>query len=600
MTPRAIDEEDKIRADEARQVLRRTWTLIRPYRRRALVAAGLMIFSTAAVLAGPALVRYGIDKGVRAHDGGALNLAAAAYLVVAVAGSMLTRAQMLQVNLIGENVLRDLRIKVFDHIQSLSLSFFDREQTGRLVARMTSDIDSLQELVQMGLIMFMVNLLLIVASIAVLFAMSPPLAALSLLALIPAVVASIWFRKASDRAYLDVRDSVAATLSGFQEAMAGVRVVQAFAQEPARRQRFRRQNDAQRDANLHSAAVNVRYFPVVELSGVMATALVIGAGGWLFHRGTVTIGVLAAFVLYMANLFEPIQQLSQVFNTLQSAGAALHKLFGLLDTKSPVVEAASPVTLPRQGELLVEGVTFGYDVGRPVLNNVDLVVHEGDRIALVGPTGAGKSTLAKLMARLYDPTSGHITYGGVELRDASLAQLRRRIVVVPQEGYLFQGTVLDNIRIGRRDATDAEIRAAVRALGLTTRFEALPEGLLTEVRERGSRLSAGERQLVSLCRAALADPAVLVLDEATSSLDPGTEAEVEVALEKLFAGRTVVVIAHRLSTAERADKVVVVDAGGIVEEGPHSALVRAGGRYSSLWASWIDTKGPATTPTAGS
>ena len=500
---------------------------------------------------------------------------------------------MLQVNVVGENVLKDLRIKVFDHIQSLSLSFFDKEQTGRLVARMTSDIDSLQELVQMGLIMFMVNLLLIVASIAVLFAMSPLLAALSLLALIPTIVASIWFRKASDRAYLDVRDTVSATLSGFQEAMAGVRVVQAFAQEPARRLRFRRQNDDQRDANLRSAAINVRYFPVVELSGCLATALVIGAGGWLYHRGTVTIGVLAVFVLYMANLFEPIQQLSQVFNTLQSAGRRAAQAVRPPRHEVSGRRGASPVPLPRQGELLVEKVTFGYDVGRPVLNEVDLVVHEGDRIALVGPTGAGKSTLAKLMARLYDPTSGHITYGGIELRDASLAQLRRRIVVVPQEGYLFQGTVLDNIRIGRRDATDAEIRDAVRALGLTTRFEALPEGLLTEVRERGSRLSAGERQLVSLCRAALADPAVLVLDEATSSLDPGTEAEVEVALERLFTGRTVVVIAHRLSTAERADKVVVVDAGGIVEEGPHDALVAAGGRYSRLWASWIDTKGPA-------
>lgn len=303
-------------------------------------------------------------------------------------------------------------------------------------------------------------------------------------------------------------------------------------------------------------------------------------------NGSLTVGTLAFFVLTLSNLFEPIQQLSQLFNTMQSSGAALHKLFGLLDTEPDLEEPEHPVDLPRSGELVVDDVGFSYDGSVPVLVDVDLRLAPGERLALVGPTGAGKSTLAKLMARQYDPTAGSVSFGGVDLRDASSAELRRRITVVPQEGYLFAGTIRDNVRIGRPEATDAEVDAALESLGLLGRFRSLSEGLDTQVRERGSRLSAGERQLVSLARAALADPAVLVLDEATSSLDPGTEVLVEDALEKLVEGRTVVVIAHRLSTAERADRVGVVADGRLAELGTHEELVALGGRYAALYENW--------------
>jgi ATP-binding cassette, subfamily B, bacterial len=302
----------------------------------------------------------------------------------------------------------------------------------------------------------------------------------------------------------------------------------------------------------------------------------------------VTIGTIAFFVLSLSNLFEPVQQLSQLFNQVQSAGAGLNKLFQLLDTPVDVPERADGgEPLPATGDIVVEGVTFAYAGGEPVLRDVDLVISRGERLALVGPTGAGKSTLAKLIARLYDPTEGSVTYGGVDLRDASLAALRHRMCVVPQEGFLFNGTIRDNVRIARADATDAEVEAALEIIGVRERFEALPEGLETEVRERGTRLSAGEKQLVSLSRAALADPSVLVLDEATSSLDPGTESLVEHALERLMEGRTVVVIAHRLSTSERADRVGVVAGGRLVELGTHAALVAEGGAYAALHATWI-------------
>jgi ATP-binding cassette subfamily B protein len=343
------------------------------------------------------------------------------------------------------------------------------------------------------------------------------------------------------------------------------------------------------------------YFPLVEFSGIASSALVVGLGGVLVHDKRVSLGVITAFVLYLTNLFEPIQQLSQVFNTVQSAGAALSKIFGLLDTRSPLVEHPGAVDLPDRGVLQVTAVGFAYGDGPAVLADVNLTVQPGERLALVGPTGAGKSTLAKLMSRLYDPSEGSITYGGVDLTLATLRSLRERIVVVPQEGYLFQGTILDNVRLGRIGATDDEVRQAMVSIGVVDRFEALAEGLHTEVREHGSRLSAGERQLVSLARAALTRAEVLVLDEATSSLDPGTEAVVERAMTKLMEGRTVLVIAHRLSTAERADRVAVVDAGGLAELGTHTELLAAGGRYAALFASWAggldsqtETAGTAT------
>ncbi|MEA3075707.1 MAG: ATP-binding cassette, subfamily bacterial [Actinomycetota bacterium] len=583
----AMEDGDKLTADQARRVVRRAFRMLRPYRRQVLLSAVVMVLFTGCALAGPLFVRYGIDHGLRHRDKGALDMAVIGYGIVAVASLVLSRTQIMLVTRVGEQFLRDMRRRVFRHLLGQSMAFYDSEQTGKLVARMTSDIDSLTELVQQGLVMFVTNALLLVFTIVILVSLSPVLAAACLVALPIVILASIKFRRDSNKAYLDVRDRIGQTLSTLQEGISGVRVIQAFGQEENTIGRFGQHNTAQLDANMHATRISARYFPVIEIAGIGTTAALVGIGGVLQHRGLVSVGTIGAFVLYLTNLFEPVQQLSQLFNVLQSAAAALSKLFGLLDTKSVLAERSGAVDLPLVGDFEVADLGFSYVSTRDVvLDDVSLSIRHGERVALVGPTGAGKSTLAKLMARLYDPTVGSVSYGGVDLRDATFASLRERICVVPQEGFLFYGTVLDNVRIGASGATDDDVVAALQRIGIYEHFASLPEGLQTPVQERGSRLSAGERQLVSLARAALANPAVLVLDEATSNLDPGTESTVEHALNVLMEGRTVIVIAHRLSTAERADRVAVVDAGGIVEMGPHHELVNAGGRYAALFASW--------------
>ncbi|MGH9031205.1 MAG: ABC transporter ATP-binding protein [Acidimicrobiia bacterium] len=592
----ALAVEEKLTREDAHKVMRRLARLLRPYRRQIVAAALLLVAQTACLLAGPALVRYGIDHGLEDGNTGNLNRAAITYLVIAFIGAYLGRAVIRMVAQVGETFLRDLRERVFRHLLSLGLDFFEREKTGRLVARMTSDVEALQELVSMGLVMFVQNGLIFVGAVVVIFVMSWQLALFTLVVVPPVLIASRWFRRESNRAYLEVRDRIGQNLSTLQEGLAGVRVVQAFAREPAVTRRFRGTNEAQYDAHIETVRISTRYFPLVEFSGVAGTALIIGIGGWFVDRDIVTVGTVAAFVLYLNNLFEPVQQLSQLYNLVQQSGAALQKLFGLLDTRTSIAERPGAVDLPEAGPLQVEHVTFGYADGEPVLFDVTLPVMPGERVALVGPTGAGKSTLAKLVARFYDPREGRVCFGGVDLRDATLRSLRERIVVVPQEGFLFAGTVRDNIRFGRAEATDEEVDAAVTALGLIPRFDSFADGLDTEVRERGSRLSAGERQLVSLARAALADPKLLVLDEATSNLDPGTEFAVEHALERLMEGRTVVVIAHRLSTAARADRIAVIDDGRLAEFGTHEELLGREGRYASLYTAWMAS--PAAGKTA--
>jgi ATP-binding cassette subfamily B protein len=578
--------EERLSRRDAERLLRRLRTMLRPWRGRIALAVVFLVAQTACLLAGPALVRHGIDAGLRADDAGALNLSAVLYLAVAVVALVLGRLSIRQVARVGESFLRELRVRVFQHLMSLGLDFFEREKTGRLVARLTSDVDAMQELVQMGLTMMVQNVLLFVGALAVIFTMSWQLALCVLLVVPPVIWASRWFRRESNRAYLEVRERIGTNLATLQEGLAGVRVVQAFGRERAVTRRFHETNEAQFDANLDAIRISTRYFPFVEFSGVAGIAMIVGIGGLFVDQGIATVGTVAAFVLYLNNLFEPVQQLSQIYNIVQSAGAALHKLFGLLDTPPSITERPGAIDLPTGGALEVEGVSFAYGEGPEVLHDVSLTVAPGERLALVGPTGAGKSTLAKLVARLYDPGAGIVRFGGVDLRDATITSLRDRIAVVPQEGYLFNGTIRENVRVGKAEATDEQVDAALEALGVRERFAALPEGLETEVRERGSRLSAGERQLVSLARAALADPTLLVLDEATSNLDPGTERAVERALEALTAQRTVVVVAHRLSTAARADRIAVVDAGRIAELGTHDELVRREGPYAALWASW--------------
>jgi ATP-binding cassette subfamily B protein len=579
--------EEELSRTQAKQVIRRLWGVLGPWRPGIIRAALVVVVQVIALVAGPTLVRYGIDQGIKARDGQALNRAAILYFVLAIAGLVLGRAVTRMVARLGENFLRWLRSHVFRHLMSLSMDFFEKEKTGRLVARMTSDIDALQELVSQGLVLMVQNVLLFVLTTIVIMIISWQLALATLAIVPPVYFASRWFRRVSNEAYLEVRDRISTNMSTLQESLEGIRVVQAFAREGDATSRFHATNEAQYEGNLRTVSISAKYFPAVEFTGVLGTAMIIGLGGVLVHQGRVTLGTVAAFVLYLNNLFEPVQQLSQFYNTVQSAGAALSKLFGLLDTSPSVAERPGAYDLEAEpGDIVVSGVSFAY-VDDVVLHDVSMTIHSGERVALVGPTGAGKSTLAKLLARFYDPGEGSITVGGHDLRDITLGSLRTRLCVVPQEGYLFAGTLRENVRIGRPDATDDEVDHALRVLGLYDRFAAFPDGLETEVREGGSRLSAGERQLVSLARAALADPAILVLDEATSNLDPGTEHAVEQALERLMDGRTVVVVAHRLSTAARADRVAVVDDGRLVEYGTHDDLVHGGGRYATLFAAWL-------------
>ncbi|MBI5090685.1 MAG: ABC transporter ATP-binding protein, partial [Actinobacteria bacterium] len=527
----AVSDEDRLDRAETGRVLRRSLEFAQPHRRWIFAALGFVMVSTICTVAGPLLVRFATDHGLHRGSARALNGAVIAYCAVVVVNYFVGRQQFMAINIAGEGFLRDLRIRVFERLQQQSMAFFDRNKAGVLVSRMTADVESMGELIQFGLLQFVQAALLLVFTLIVLAIVSWQLTLVLMVVMPLLIVASIRFQRQSNSAYLDVREKVGQNLSSLQESIAGVRVIQAYHREAEQERRFVRSNRALYGAHLHTVRISVWYFALVEFVGVFAIALMVGVGGWLAHDGTITVGTVAAFVLLLANLFEPVQQLSQLYNTVQAAAASLHKLYGLIDTEPDVAEHPRPVALPASGELVAHDITFRYDgAERPALVDVSISVAPGERLALVGPTGAGKSTLAKLLARLYDPSHGHVTFDDIDLRLASMASLRERVVVVPQEGFLFGGTILENIRIARPSATDDEVAGALESIGVLDRFAEFADGLHTEVRERGSRLSAGERQLISLARAALVDPAVLVLDEATSNLDPGTEAVVERAL----------------------------------------------------------------------
>lgn len=582
----ATDPDDALDFAATRRVLRRTASMLAPYRRDALAAGALLVLWTSMLLAGPLLVRRAIDEGLEKGDAGQLNVSIVLYVVVAVVSYVCFRGVILLLARVGEEFLRDMRNRVFSRLLRQSMAFYDREKAGVLVSRMTSDVDSLQELVQFGLIMFTSATLLLIGTTVLLTILSWKLMLVCTVAAPVVIIASIKFQRDSNVAYLAVRDKIGDTLSSLQEGISGVRVVQAFAREDIEADRFAQANHDLYRTHMASVRIQSWYLPIVEFAGAATSAIALGVGGWMLRDGELTLGTLVAFILLLSSLFEPVQQLSQLFNMVQSAAASLHKLYGLMDGEVEIDDRPGAVDLDGVGPITVESTSFSYAGGEPVLRDVDLVIAAGERVAFVGPTGAGKSTLAKLIARFYDPTDGTIRVGDVDLRDVRLRSLRDEVVVVPQEGYLFTGTIADNVRIARPGASDADVTEALERIGVLERFAALPDGLATEVQERGSRLSAGEKQLVSLARAALADPSVLILDEATSSVDPGTEAVVEQAMETLMADRTVIAIAHRLSTSQRCDRVAVVDDGQLIEVGTHDDLVASDGAYAALFASW--------------
>ena len=580
---------------------------LRPYRRRIGVALLVLLAGLGTVLAGPALVGYTINDGLVHHRSmRTVDIAGAAYVAVSIAYFVLTRLQTRMVSGVGELYLNDLRKRVFSHLLAQPLAFFESENSGQLLSRMTADIDTLESLVQSGLSSFVTSIGLLIAVLIVLVVMSPVMTAVVLVSLVPVLFSALRYRTASTKAYRQVRELIGDALASLDESLAGVRVVQAFRQEKATIGRFKRVNLTQFDGELATVRLSSAFFPKIEFSGVASSAVVLVAGAFLVDAHMVSVGTVAAFVLYLANLFNAITSLSALFDLLQSSGAALATVYQLLAVDPGMVDPERPHLLPESGPLELSAVDFAYrastDEGPEnreehlVLEGVDLRIEAGERLALVGPTGGGKSTLAKLAGRLYDPLAGSVRFGGVDLRKAMLAHIRDRIVVLPQEGFLFRGTVLDNVALGRPGATPDEARAAVAKLGLSNWVASLPRGEDTDVGERGSHLSAGERQLVSLARAALTDPAVLIMDEATSSIDPGTERQAEAALAALAAGRTVIVVAHRLAAAEQADRVAFVRDGELAEVGSHDELIEADGHYARLFAAWSGGAGESGPP----
>jgi len=631
----------------------------RPYRRRSAVAVLVLLVTLGTTLTGPALVAYAINDGlVMHHSMRVVDIAGVAYVVVSLAYFFLTRAQTLMVSGIGESLLNDLRKRVFSHLLVQPLGFFESESSGQLLSRMTADIDVLESLVQSGLSSFVTSIAMFIAVIVVLFVMSPLMCLVVLVSLVPAVVSASRYRHTSTRAYGRVRELIGDALERLDEGLAGVRVVQAFRQEKATIERFKKVNDAQLDGEMETVRLSSRFFPKMEWSGAMSSVVVLVTGALLVRAHLTTVGTVAAFVLYLANLFNAITSLSSLFDLLQSSGAALTTIYHLLGVGSTMVDPEFPEMLPESGTLELSAVGFAYGASsgedrgagagvdgaaagagsagagsagagsagagsagagsagagsagagsagagsagagsaergsapenreeRLVLDGIDLRIEAGEHLALVGPTGGGKSTLAKIAGRLYDPVAGSVRFGGVDLREALLSNIRERIVVLPQEGFLFRGTVLENVALGRPGASLDEARTAIGQLGLAEWVASLPQGEDTDVGERGSHLSAGERQLVSLARAAVTEPAVLIMDEATSSIDPGTERQAEAALEELSKGRTVIVVAHRLTAAERADRVAVVSDGALAEIGSHDELIEADGHYARLYAAW--------------
>ncbi|WP_232050763.1 ABC transporter ATP-binding protein [Actinoplanes sp. OR16] len=564
------------------------WSLLsrRPY---FLVTAAVAVVVEAMLLqSGPLLVQIGIDHGISAGDRRVLIASAVAFLASVGLTALASGVRIRQSGRLAAYAMRDLRVRIFTHLQRLSLDFYVKEKAGVTMTRMTSDVEALQQLLQEGFAQFLIHGLTMVLVTAVLIHYNATLALITFVLVVPPLLLlSLWFRRAADVGYNRQRDSIASLFSHLSESLYGVRVITAHNQQDRNVIEHRGVVGAYRDANDHTGRINAIYGPGTSVIGLLGLAAILGIGGRMVLGGTLTIGELTAFVLYLNAFFQPVQQLVQLYTNYQQARAALGKLRGLLTTRPSVPEKSSSVPLPPVvGEIMLHDVTFGYFDDRPVLRNVSLRISPGETVACVGPTGAGKSTLAKLVSRLYDPAAGTVLIDGHDLRDVTLESLHRQVGVVPQEPFLFAGTLRDNIAFARPSATDAQVMAAIEAVGLTDLVDRSPGGVHTILHERGQSVSSGERQLIALARVFVAEPRIVILDEATSSLDLRSELRVEAAIQRLLQGRTAILVAHRLSTAARADRVIVVDDGRIQESGPHAELVAAGGRYAAMYATW--------------
>jgi len=568
-----------------------------------VLAAFLVTIVSVTNQAGPRLIDIGISRGMLHKDFGLIVWVGCLYVGAIVLTATAQRLQVMVTGRLAAWVMNDLRVKIFNHLQRLALDFYTDEKAGVIMTRMTSDIENLQQLLQDGLAQFAVQGLTMLVITGMLLSMNVELALITLLLIVPILTAmSLWFRSRSERGYDRVRDGIANVLADLSETLHGIRIVTAHNRQRHNVIYHRNVVGAYRDANMYTAQINAVYGPGTQLLGYLGQAALLAIGGNMVLHHSLSPGDLVAFFLYLNRFFMPIQLLVQQYNMYQQGTASINKLRGLLETDPSVPEADDAIDLPPiRGDITFDGVTFGYDPKLPVLHDVDLVIDAGETVAFVGPTGAGKSTIAKLVTRFYDPVAGRVLIDGHDLRSVTIRSLRRQLGVVPQEPFLFGGTIRDNISFARPEATDDEVWDAIRAVGLVEVVERMPHGIHTVVHERGQSLSSGERQLIALARAFHAHPRVLVLDEATSNLDLLSETKIEAALDVLLEGRTAILIAHRLTTAMKADRIVVVDEGRIVESGAHDELVALGGRYADMYATWMShTEGDQVHSSSGS